>query len=230
MGIAAISLIAVIITIIAAKIKVNAIQARTSSLNETRMLPTFSVTEENHLHSVPPCVTVEHNEQSDEEFEVSDDDPNYSTVRPLKCTPNNKLPAFILPHKKIEMSESMVDSCTYSMVKKRCTNAAEKNYEEIDLTPCTEESLSVEREKQTHKSSETWNDSHVYSVVNKKSTKTAVKCHAEVEDAHDDEELKAFQLNNHSNNPSCSVTDTKIIEDLVNIQEDDAPEIPPFHM
>ena len=106
MGIAAISLIAVIITIIAAKIRINVIQVRTSSLKETGMLPTYSITEENHLHSVPcvtveqPCVTVEQNEQSDEEkqeVEISDDDPNYSTVRPLKSTPSNKCPAFVLP-------------------------------------------------------------------------------------------------------------------------------------
>ena len=251
-GIAAISLIAVIITIIAAKIRINVIQVRTLSLKETGMLPTLSITEENHLHSVP-CVTIEQNEQSDEEkqeFEISDDDPNYSTVRSLKGTPSNKHPAFVPPHKKTEMSENMGDSYTYSIVKKRCTNPAAKNYEEIDLTPCAEESLSVEREKQTQESSETWNDSHVYSVVNKKSTKTAVKSHAEVEDARNDylyavvdkkkpkiqprssdyEELEAFQLNNNSNNPSCSVTYT---EDPMNItfkQEDDAPEIPSFLM
>ena len=100
MGIAAISLIAVIITIIAAKIRINIIQVRTSSLKETGMLPTYSITEENHLHSVP-CVTVEQNEQSDEEkqeVEISNDDPNYSTVRSLKGTPSNKRPAFVLPH------------------------------------------------------------------------------------------------------------------------------------
>ena len=107
MGIAAISLIAVIITIIAAKIRINIIQVRTSSLKETGMLPTYSITEENHLHSVlcvtveQPCVNVEQNEQSDEEkqeVEISNDDPNYSTVRSLKGTPSNKRPAFVLPH------------------------------------------------------------------------------------------------------------------------------------
>ena len=257
-GIAVISLIGLIITI-AVIIKIR-IQAHTLSLKETRKPPSVSIAEENHLHSIAiPCVTdhsqhendkvdpakiIEQNEQSENdenlEFEISDDDPNYSTVRPLESTTHiNKLPSFVPLHKKVERnkslqtSENMGDLCAYSIAKKRFINAAAKNYEEIDLTPCIKETSSVQqREDQTQNSSETWNDSHVYSAVNKKkSTKTSVK-----EDSHgnylyavvdkkrpkipprssDCKELEALQLNNHGNdsevnddNYSYAVVDKK---------------------
>ena len=148
----------------------------------------------------------------------------------------------------------MGNLCAYSITKKRFTNAAAENYEEIDLTPCVEETplnISVQQRDQTPRfnSSETWNDSHVYSVVNKKkSTKTSVN-----EDSHDNylyavvdkkkpkipprssdcKELETYQLNNHGNdsevNPRCSVADKKIKsinedQDCVILKQD----IPPY--
>ena len=231
-GIAVISLIRVMII----KIKINRIRAHTLSLKETRKPPSVSIAEENLLHSIAtiPCVTdhsrhennkvdpvkiIEQNEQSENdenlEFEISDDDPNYSTVRPLESTTHiNKLPSFVPLHKKVERKQISGDLCASSIAKKRFTNAAEKNYEEIDLTPCVEETplnISVQQ-REDAQIQKTWKDSHVYSVVNKKkSTKTSVN-----EDSHDNylyavvdkkkpktpprsSELEALQLNNHGN-------------------------------
>ena len=121
---------------------------------------------------------------SPQEFEITEDDPNYSTIASLKGTQCvDKFPVYapvVERRKKSHTSEDW-DGSHYDTVEN--TNVAARNYEEIDLTPY-DVSVKRETETQTQKGSETWDPSHIYSVVNKKSTMTAVKCHAEIEGTH----------------------------------------------
>ena len=112
---------------------------------------------------------------SNQEVEITDNDPNYSALTSLEdaqCF--NKLPPGhneVKRKKKSYASDYWDGSHSATVMKKIFTNAA-SNYEEIDLTPCD---VSVQKETQMQRGSETWDPSHIYSAVNRKSTKTAVK-------------------------------------------------------
>ena len=118
---------------------------------------------------------------SNQEVEITDNDPNYSAVTSLKdaqCfTPGHNE---VKRKKKSYASDYWDGSHSATVMKKIFTNGA-SNYEQIDLTPCD---VSVQKETQMQRGSETWDPSHIYSAVNKKSTKTAVKKTA-VKSTHD---------------------------------------------
>ena len=113
-----------------------------------------------------------HEDLSNQDFEITDNDPNYSAVTSFKhaqCI--DKFPPVhneVERKKKSYASDYWDGSHSATVMKKTFTNAA-SSYEEIDLTP---RDVSVQKETQ---GSETWDPSHIYSAVNKKSTKTAVK-------------------------------------------------------
>ena len=105
---------------------------------------------------------------SNQDFEITDNDPYYSAVTSFKhaqCI--DKFPQ-VERKKKSYASDYWDGSHSATVMKKTFTNAA-NSYEEIDLTLCD---VSVQKVTQ---GSETWDPSHIYSAVNKKSTKTAVK-------------------------------------------------------
>ena len=137
----------------------------TSTLNVTENLPATELENRETREDL-----------SNQDFEITDNDPNYSAVISFKdahCI--NQFPPV---HYEVERNRD--DSHSATVIKKTFANAA-SNYEEIDLTPCD---VSVQKENQMQKGSETWDPSHIYSAVNKKSTKTAVKKTA-VKSTHD---------------------------------------------
>ena len=114
---------------------------------------------------------------SNQYFEITDNDPNYSAVTSLKDA--QCIDKFPPVHNEVERKKKSYasdywawDGSHSATVMKKTFTTAASNYEEIDLTPCD---VSVQKETQMQKGSEKWDPSHTYSIVNKKSTKTAVK-------------------------------------------------------
>ena len=164
---------------------------------------------------------------SNREFEITENDLNYSTITSLKGTRcgDKFSPVHNERKKKSYASDNRDCSHSATVMKKTFTNAA-SNYEEIDLTPCD---VSVQKETQMQKGPETWDPSHIYSAVNKKSTKTAVKETA-MKSTHDNCIIYAVVDKKKTKVPPRSSVTDYIPDSTAFEQEEEAPEIPPFDL
>ena len=111
-----------------------------------------------------------------QEFEISDDDnPNYSSIKPLHTQCTNKIP-MQKEQRKPCSSNCKDDSHTYSVVKK----VGAKYYEDVDDMNAQRFAKTLEcASNSTQENSKNWDDSHTYSVV-KKVSKAKYK-----DDVHD---------------------------------------------
>ena len=162
---------------------------------------------------------------SNREFEITENDLNYSTVTSLKGTQCSDKFSPVHNERKKKSYASDNRDCSATVMKKTFTNAA-SNYEEIDLTPCD---VSVQKETQMQKGPETWDPSHIYSAVNKKSTKTAVKKTA-VKPTNDNSLIYAVVDKKKPKVPPRSNVTDYILDSTAFEQEEEAPEIPPFDL
>ena len=161
---------------------------------------------------------------SNQEFEITENDLNYSTVTSLKGTRCNDKFSPVHNERKKKSYASDNRDCSATVMKKTFTNAA-SNYEEIDLTPCD---VSVQKETQMQKGPETWDPSHIYSAVNKKST-TAVKKTA-MKSTNDNSLIYAVVDKKKPKVPPRSSVTDYILDSTAFEQEEEAPEIPPFDL
>ena len=205
--------------------RVYLIQTRIKNKTGVYIASTLNVTEN------LPATELENGETykdlSNREFEITENDLNYSTITSLKGTRcgDKFSPVHNERKKKSYASDNRDCSHSATVMKKIFINAA-SNYEEIDLTPCD---VSVQKETQMQKGPETWDPSHIYSAVNKKSTKTAVKKTAEKPTNDNSLIYAVVDKKKPKVPPRSSVTDY-IPDSTAFEQEEEAPEIPPFDL